>query len=259
MSIDSVSELSFKERLVDEAAAIVAAGERAGFPVRVMGGIGIRLLLGSRLDRAFERPIRDIDLIVRKRDARPAEQLIADRGWTPAREFNMLNGSRRLLFHDPHSEAQVDVFVGAFEMAHTLPLGDDLSHPGPALPATDLLMTKLQIVELNAKDRTDLYALLSHCEVRDGDHTAIEPARVADLTARDWGLHHTFELNLQRLHDGIAEGALAAGGAAATVGRAVDAIREAMDSAPKTRGWKMRARVGERKRWYEEPEEVDRD
>jgi hypothetical protein len=154
----------------------------------------------------------------------------------------------------------VDVFVGAFEMAHKLPLGDDFDSDGPALPATDLLMTKLQIVALNVKDRTDLYALLSGCDVRDGDPLAIEPARVAALTAGDWGLHHTFSLNLQRLRDGVAEGAVGGDGAAAgAVSAAIDAIDGAMESATKTRGWKMRARVGERKRWYEEPEEVDRD
>jgi hypothetical protein len=32
-----------------------------------------------------------------------------------------------------------------------------------------------------------------------------------------------------------------------------------MEAEPKSRGWKMRAKIGERKRWYELPEEVDRE
>jgi hypothetical protein len=240
----------FNDRLVEEGAGLVAAAEERGLAVRLLGGVAIRLLLGERFDPAFERVHRDIDAVTRRRDAPGLEALLAERGWAPAREFNALNGARRLLFHDPASEAQVDVFVGSFEMCHSLPLADRLDAPGPSLPATDLLMTKLQIVELNAKDRSDLYALLAGCEVANGDPRALEPARVAELTAGDWGLHHTFELNLARLLEGDVP----------EVARPrIEAIVAAMETAPKSRGWKLRERIGERRRWYDEPEEVDRD
>lgn len=247
---------AFDARLVDEAIELVAEAEGRGLAVRLLGGIGIRLLLANRFDPAFERPHRDIDAITRRRDARGLEELLAERGWQPAREFNALNGNRRLLFGDPRSEAQVDVFVEAFEMCHALPLAERLDQPGPALPATDLLLTKLQIVELNEKDRTDAYALLRGCDVGPGHHE-IDPDRVASLTARDWGLHHTLELNLGRLIDGIAAH-VAPPEDVARISDGIEAVAAAMDDAPKTRAWKLRARVGERRRWYDEPEEVDR-
>lgn len=245
---------SFLNRLPEEGRGIVADAQERGLRVRLLGGIAIKLLLGDRFDAAFERPYGDVDVVCGRKDGRGLEELLAARGWEPAAEFNALNGARRLLFHDPGSKAQVDVFVGEFSMCHTLPLADSLDRPGPSLPATDLVMTKLQIVELNAKDRSDLYALLAGCDVGDGDPTAIEPARMASLTSRDWGLHHTFELNLAKLREGVAGGE---GPAAAAV--AIDALAEAMEAEPKSRGWKMRARIGEKKRWYELPEEVDRE
>lgn len=237
---------------------MVAAADERGMTVRLLGGIGIRLMLGAHFDPAFERPHHDIDAIIRRRDGRDFERLLDGRGWQPAREFNALNGSRRLLFLDPLSEVQVDVFVESFEMCHKLPLADRLSEPGPSLCATDLVMTKLQIVELNAKDRSDLYALLRGCELERGGPSSIEPGRVAELTSRDWGLHHTFELNLQRLLDGIAAGAVPDDDVQ-RVSAAIEAIQFAMDEVPKSRAWKMRARVGERRRWYELPEEVERE
>lgn len=236
----------FIDRLPEEARGILADAEREGVRVRLLGGIAILLLLGDRFDPAFARPYRDIDLFCHRKDGRGLERLLAARGWAPASEFNALAGGRRLLFHDPQSEAQVDVFVGEFQMCHELPLADGLDHPGPSLPATDLVMTKLQIVELNAKDRSDLYALLSGGE--------IEPQRLADATSRDWGLHHTFELNLAKLREGIGAGE---GPQAALA--PVEALLDAMERAPKSRGWRMRAKVGERKRWYELPEEVERE
>lgn len=244
----------FLDRLPTEGAGVIADADARGLNVRLLGGVAIKLLLGDRFDTAYEREYQDIDLICSRKDGRQLEELLAGRGWEPAQEFNALNGARRLLFHDPNSAAQVDVFIGEFSMCHALPLSESLDRPGPSLPATDLLMTKLQIVELNAKDRTDLFALLAGCEVRDGDHTAIEPERLAALTCRDWGLHHTFELNLAALRT-----AVEAGDGPAAALPAIDALLAAMEAAPKSRGWRMRARIGERKRWYELPEEVDRE
>jgi hypothetical protein len=247
----------FAERLVDEAEAIVTQADKDGYRVRVIGGAGIQLLLGSRLESGLARELRDIDLIIRRRHAPALEKLLVSRGWSPAREFNALNGARRLLFHDPRSDAQIDVFIGAFEMAHKLPLIDYLDQPGPALPATALLMTKLQIVELNSKDLADLYALLAGSELDSGHHASISISQIAELTSSDWGLHHTFELNIERLAQRLPESALSPTGAQ-KVRQSLSVIAGAMDKVPKTRTWKLRARIGERKRWYEEPEEVDR-
>jgi hypothetical protein len=36
----------------------------------------------------------------------------------------------------------------------------------------------------------------------------------------------------------------------------IDALAEAIDAAPKSTKWKLRARVGDRVAWYDEPEEV---
>lgn len=243
----------FTDRLLEEGASLVEAAEARDIAVRLMGGVAIRLALGDRYHPSFDRSYRDIDIVCRRKDGRDVEALLASRGWTPATEFNALSGARRLLFHDPLSAAQVDVFVEVFEMCHTLPLADRLGYPGPTLPVTDLLMTKLQIVSLNAKDRRDSYALLTGCDVRDGDRSAIEPGRIAALTARDWGLHHTFEINLGRLRRDVGT---CPDPAKVTAG--VDVIAASMEEAPKSRAWKLRARVGERKRWYQEPEEVDR-
>ena len=63
-----------------------------------------------------------------------------------------------------------------------------------------------------------------------------------------------FEGNLGKLLELWAQEPLAA--PAHDVPAQVRAIQAAIEAAPKTRGWKMRSRVGERIRWYETPEEV---
>lgn len=244
-------------RLEAEARELVAAADEGGLLVRLLGGIGIRVLLGDRFPAELERHYGDIDVLCDKRSARGLEQLLPERGWQADQAFNALNGSRRMLFHDPHGPAQVDVFVGAFEMCHALPLGDELGRGELSLIATDLFMSKIQIVSLNAKDRGDCYALLAGCPVADGDPGSLEPSRLTAITSVDWGTQHTFELNFGRLREGLADSGLSDGSRGA-VTAALDTLGSAIEQAPKSRGWKVRARIGERKRWYDEPEEVDR-
>jgi hypothetical protein len=254
MAVHTTGGTLIEPDIRNEAQRLLAEIERGGLDARLIGGMAIRLLAGDRLHPAFDRPIQDLDFILAKRHRREFDALMTGAGYVPDQQFNALNGARRLLYMDPVHDRQVDVFIDTFEMCHVLPLGERIPDRPRTLPAAEILMTKLQIVELNRKDRGDLYALLlSHDVTADG----IDVERIVALTANDWGLQHTFELNLGRLREGLAEQPLAAGEASAVAGR-IEAIADAMERAPKSRRWKLRAKVGERKRWYEEPEEVER-
>lgn len=244
--------------LDEEARRLLAEVARLDLHARLIGGMAIRMLAGDRLHPVYDRRPQDLDFVLTRKHAREAERLLADAGYTPEEQFNALNGHRRLLFHDEYHGRQVDVFVDTFEMCHALPLTERLTTRPDTLPAAEVLMTKLQIVSLNAKDRGDLYALLHSHDVAEHDDEAVNVERIAELTSNDWGLQRTFELNLERLRAGLDEQPLDPEDLHALAKR-IDRIADAMEAAPKSRKWKLRARVGERKRWYEEPEEVDRD
>jgi Uncharacterised nucleotidyltransferase len=245
-----------------EAQRLLAEIERTGIAARLIGGMAIRLLAADHLPAAFERPIQDLDFILSKRHRPEWGTLMIDSGYAPQERFNALHGAHRLLYDDPSHGRQIDVFVESFSMCHELPLAERIPVRPHTLPPADVLMTKLQIVQLNEKDRRDLYALLYSHTVsagREGEGGGgdIDVERIVALTANDWGLQHTFELNLSRLRAALPEQPLDAA-EAASVAERIDLLAQALERAPKTRRWKLRAKVGERKRWYEEPEEVDR-
>lgn len=251
-----MAELQINQDLKVEARRVLAAMDERGLKVRILGGVGIAIALGDRINPAFAREFGDIDLITTKRDGSAVEKTIEGLGWDPARQFNAINGARRFLFEDPTSGRKIDVFVGRFEMCHQLPLTDRLKVRSETLSPADLLLTKMQIVELNAKDRGDCYALLLGFPAVDHDDPEVlDIGRISRLTAADWGLHHTFELNIARLREGLAEAGLS-DSERSTVNEALDSIQSAMELESKSRAWKMRARIGERKRWYEEPAEI---
>jgi hypothetical protein len=243
--------------VVEETFRLLGAAKQKDVPVRVLGGMAIRLHVGDLLHPAFTRPIWDIDLAAPKGTGRQVSEFLSAQGYAPNRTFNAMHGARRLLFYDEPNGRQVDVFVGSFAMCHELPLGERLLLEPLTLPLAELVMTKLQIVKLNQKDMFDLYSLFLSHDVADHDAEAINARRIADLCARDWGLYHTFQLNLAQLQGGLA-GTELSDEERETIRTGIRALEEAIERAPKTPKWKMRARVGDRVRWYEDPEEVDR-
>ena len=73
-----------------------------------------------------------------------------------------------------------------------------------------------------------------------------------NLTGDDWGLWRTITRNL----DSVAAHLSAYDVDRDLVSARLDDLQRRIDAAPKSRGWRLRDRIGERKRWYELPEEV---
>jgi hypothetical protein len=172
-------------------------------------------------------------------------------GYEPHVGFNAMNGKERLLFYDNPNGRQVDVFVSSFRMCHEIPLEKRLPVDDDTVPLAELLLTKLQIIELNEKDVRDTVALLLEHEVTDDD-AGVNASHVAELCADDWGLWRTISHNLATLRDRLD----AYDVDREAVSSRVSAILDRIEAAPKSRSWRMRAKIGERKRWYELPEEV---
>jgi hypothetical protein len=240
--------------IADEAHRILAAAEQADVPLRLIGGLAV-LFHSDPLHPALERPYKDIDLATVKGQSRKVGDLMASLGYQPAKEFNALNGNRRLLFYDVPNERQVDVFVGTFEMCHVIPISDRIAIEEKTIPLAELLLTKMQVVELNEKDLTDIVALLHHHDVADHDDDAVNAEEVARLTADDWGLWRTTQMNIDRVRERAVTVGLSDEEHRQVMER-LDALAAAIDAAPKSRGWRLRDRIGDRKRWYENPDEV---
>ncbi len=127
-------------------------------------------------------------------------------------------------------------------------------HAATLAPA-DLLLTKLQVVEANRKDQTDALALLLCHELaaeRKGDVIGID--RLVAVTARDWGWFTTVADNLVWLRE--LTGDVLDGKPRERARSQIDQVAEALAVAPKSLGWKARAKIGRRMPWYELPEEV---
>jgi len=176
--------------------SIVAAAAERSVAVRLLGGVAIWLRGSAAARAALGRNYPDIDLVAHQRQSRPLRVLLTELGYQPERIFNAAHGARRLLYHSPRGW-HVDVFLDTFEMSHTLDLGARLETESPTLAAAELLLTKLQIAEVNAKDLSDTAMLLWDHEPGAADGPGLlNLAPVVSRCAADWGLYTTVTDNL---------------------------------------------------------------
>lgn len=233
-------------QLLHAALQVIDRARSAGIEARLIGGLGIMHHDPALRDRGGSRPINDIDLMVPSGQHRLIARLLVDAGYTAEERFNALNGHRRMVFHGP--EWDLDVLVGIFEMCHRIDMSSRFELDYPTLPVTDLLLTKLQIVKLNAKDVGDIVDLMAAHGLGEGPGDQVDLVHLRSLVRDDWGLWRTIT--------GTAETVIATDPPAAVSDR-LGALLTALREAPKTPRWKLRARVGDRVAWYVLPDEVN--
>jgi hypothetical protein len=240
-----------------EAIALVQGAAQAGLALRLLGGLGVRALCPDFPPRL--RPGQDIDFACPGKGRRDVAAFLEKSGCLPDRRFNNLNGDQQMYFTAP-SGRPVDIMVDRLVMCHTLDLRPSLKNSSVTLDPADLLLSKLQIVELNGKDVHDITHLLSGVGIdgRGGSGApSISTARLGEVLAADWGWWRTCTGSLEKLpalvkdtpgvvpedarHDPLEQAAR---------------LLEFADAVPKSSKWKLRARVGDRVKWYELPEEV---
>jgi hypothetical protein len=243
--------------------AMVAAARRIceqaasqGIAVRLLGGIAIWVRSPDEIRATLGREYADIDLATVRKSAKPLRDMLESLTYVPDKMFNAVQGDRRLYFTAPGDAYHVDIFVDRFVMSHELDLGKRLETEPLTLPAAELLLTKLQIAELNQKDAADTAMLLLGHELAGGDGAGrLNAAYVATVCGDDWGFYTTVTDNLSKTQALLPE-ILPADGQRELVAERVAQLIAELEAAPKSRGWRRRARIGRRMKWYETPDEV---
>jgi hypothetical protein len=242
--------------LLHEAKSLIDLATERDIALRLVGGLAIRLLTPELPPRG--RMGQDLDFASASSTRRSLIEMLTEQGYDPDKNFNALYGNKQLYFAHGSTGLAIDVLIDKLHMCHTLDFADRLTRMPYTLDAVDLLMSKLQIVELNEKDADDCLRLLVTFPLEDSDDPGAIDLRVfRSLIADDWGWWRTVTLNLERitaLLNGAARPAIEGGKLDPRT--QLQALTDAAESAPKSRRWKMRARIGERKRWYDVPEET---
>jgi len=236
---------------IAEAERIGAAAKKAGVKVKLLGGAGIHLHSPSAAHPPLKRRYGDLDFAISKKHRKGVLDLFPALGYEANDRFNLMNGDRRLYFYDAGNSRQVDIFIDVFKMSHVIDLRGRLEDEGPCASPADLLLSKLQIYEVNRKDLVDVIALVLDHPIGPGPDE-IDAAYIAKLVANDWGFYRTVQLNIEKLLHTLGE--LEVDGA--VVRNRMTELWLVVEREPKPIKWKLRAQVGDRMQWYALPEEV---
>jgi hypothetical protein len=242
---------------LEEAVRVIDAAGAGGLQLRLTGGVAIATISPSALREPLRRLYNDIDFVSRSRDQRAVEELFAGLGYHAEDEFNALHGENRLFFIDRENSREADVFVNKVDACHTLELADRLEIAPRTIPPADLLLSKLQVIETTPKDYTDAIAVLCDHEVVEADGAeGISLERIEEVCCSDWGWWRTVTMVGAKTLE-MADGLSGEGRIPTEAPARLRQVLERLESAPKTRKWKLRARVGDRVRWHEEPEGLE--
>jgi hypothetical protein len=239
---------------LEEALELIRGAASVGVPLKLVGGLAVRVLCPDFPPRRREG--QDLDLASSSSARATLTAFLVERAYEPDKRFNALYGHKQLYFASPAGRS-VDVLIDRLEMCHVVEFAGRIDRMPLTLDVTDLLLSKLQIVDLTEKDAQDAIYLLARFPVEEGDEPGaigLQPIRA--LVADDWGWWRTLTMNLERIATfATADGShLVPSNAAQDVLHALERLSESVTSVPKTVRWRIRAKVGEHKRWYRVPE-----
>lgn len=243
--------------LAERGKQIIVGAKGNGIHARLLGGLALYLLSPTAQHHpVLQRAYKDIDLVVRRKDGGKLAPILAQAGFEPDRRFNALHGETRLLFTDHNDPGlQVDVFVGVFEQCHKLDLLVGAEHMEYTITPSQLLLTKLQIVQLNEKDVKDLVTMFLDWALGDDDR-GLNRNTLAQIFGNDWGLLTTSSDTLDQVSQHAAK--YVSDEELDVVLQHIHELQTLMTTSPKSLKFRMREKIGRKMPWYETPEEVKR-
>jgi hypothetical protein len=238
----------------------LAQNENKHVMMRLIGALAFRTHCQKYgyIQDALGRKFTDFDFVSYPRFRADVRRVLTELGYEEDKQVTQLFGDRRMLFHDPAFGRHTDVFYNVLDFCHPINFVGRLEKEGLTVPLAELLLEKMQIVQINEKDLIDSIMLLREHPIGDTDHETINAKVVTDILGNDWGFWRTVTANLKLLDDKLAVYTSLADEDRRVVHERIQELQGRIDAAPKSLRWKARARVGERVKWYKDVEELER-
>ena len=245
---------------LEEAMRVVGEAKRRGIALRVIGAVALRIKLPVEVKKLHEqtlsRNLSDIDYASYTKHTVDVRKLFKELGYVWDEAIARIAPSRDI-FHDEVNNRHSDVFYDKLMFCHDVDFRGRLELDYPTITLTDYALEKLQIVQINEKDVKDLVALFMGFPVENSDKDAINKKYVSKVLSKDWGFYHTVTSKLRKFGQ-LLEGYKLPKDKADIIKSKVNDLLEAIENEPKSIGWKMRAKIGTKQKWYREVEEVIR-
>jgi hypothetical protein len=245
-----------KREFEAEADRLVRGASANAIVLRVLGALAFhhRCPSHSYLQERLKREYTDIDFGAYGKQARQIQGFLAAQGYVEDEMVYVESQGSRLVLNHPQTGLHLDVFLDGMQFNHPIAWNGRLEINDWTIPLAEMLLQKMQIVHINEKDLIDtIMLLLEHPLSEDDD--GVNMALVARTCGKDWGWWRTMTMNLGKVRQAAAAYDLSAD-EQHRAEQQVDAALARIEAEPKSMGWKMRARVGDRRKWYQDVGEL---
>ena len=249
-----MEDLEFKEF----AARIVAESEKQGAMLRLLGAVAFNVHCPQfgYMQAKAERHFTDLDFAAYYSHNVAIRKTFEHLGFIEDRETAVVYARSRLVFGDPKTLLHVDIFFDKLDFCHPIPWTGRLEVDSPTIPLAELILEKMQIVQLNQKDVIDTIMLVREHHMDASDEETINAQRIAGMCAKDWGLWRTVTMNLRRVVE-IGRGYQWLPEAdRIVVEERIAGLLSTIDAEPKGFAWKARHKIGDRVKWYKDVSEI---
>lgn len=248
-----------RERFENELKRIINASNQAGLSLRVIGSLAFQMHCPKYgyLQQAMGRAYTDIDFAAYREQTKEIKVLMAGLGYKEDQEVFIVSEGSRSIFNNSHNGLHVDVFYEKLDFCHEIYWTDRLEVDSPTIPLAEMVLEKMQIVQINEKDIIDTIMLLLEHELGDNDKEVINIHRIAVLCAKDWGLWRTTTMNLDKVKRLAQTYPQLTDEQKHLVTAQVDDALTHIEKENKSMAWRLRSRVGDRVKWYKDVDEVD--
>jgi len=248
------------EVFVEEGKRLVEEATKREIPIRLLGGVAIRVHCVEMLDFARklqrlgvgQQEYTDLDYMSYTKFRNKMKDFFREVGYEKRPTTMSSAATQRQIYFHPKGWFTVDVFFDKLLAAnHPLDFRNRLELDSPTITPTDLLLEKLQIVFPSEKDVKDSILLLRAHEISEQEeNNRINSEAVADRLASDWGFWYTVTTNLNGLKQHVSASELIDDSDKEDIAAKIDSMLTTIEKKPKSSGWKMRSVMGTKKKWY---------
>lgn len=258
MDLDE-SEFGVSAKYIKKGLEIVESAKKRNIELRLLGCIAVKLHCPKMRrfhEETMERHATDLDFIALSKDRSKIKELLEELGYGMMKTTVPME--RRDIFKDKE-ELKVDVFFDKLEMCHVIDFKNRIKIDYPTISLADLILEKTQIVKITEKDIKDMMILLYEHDISDSENDTINGKYIAELLAKDWGFYYTVTTNLKLIKDQFLEKwkNILSTEIRTNVAAKINMLLDKIEREPKSTGWKIRASVGTKKKWYRDVEEVE--
>jgi hypothetical protein len=246
-----------------EAVKIVDKAKTSNLTLRVLGATAFRIHSPNniKVHDQMARAISDLDFMGYSKDRDKIERFFTEQlGYDMVRAALTpgLFADRCIFINKSGGNSHADVFLDKLAMNHVIDFKGRLDVDYPTISLVDLLLEKLQIVHINEKDIKDSILLLLEHDVGQGDKETINMDRIVKIMSEDWGFYYTSTTNLKKIQAFLPKFGNLTEEQRQVIDSRIVKLLQAIENQPKKMGWKLRAKVGPSKKWYNDVEEVER-